>query len=297
MSYANAFKHLDHNLWSIGGNLKYLMGNVGAGVKVNEIYYNLSPSDEFSFINFDATAVAAGGFLVGRGMGLDFGVEYKRMIDNVTFYEPYTRKSGCTHYRYKWKLGAAISDMGLISFGSDAQYVRVRDAEGTIDDFSNTQPQGSDVANYISSSAEEYAELEFKESFMMLTPAAIQLQADYNFENGLYLGGQYTHGVFRRWMMGPKHPHVFVLNPRFETKWFEVALPFSLYNFEEVRSGLMLRFAYLTIGTDKLGTFIGISRVTGADIYVALAYKLFNRPFCEQRNKRRKKNESKCPKF
>lgn len=296
LSYSNAFKHLDHNLWSIGGNLKYLMGNAGAGIKVDQLYYALSPDDEFSFINFDATAVQKAGFLSGRGVGLDFGVEYKHMIDNVTFYEPYTRKAGCTHYRYKWKFGAAITDMGLIRFG-DAEYVRVTNGEGTIDEFTNNQPSGNNISSYVASVQNDAVEIEEKDVFTMLTPAAIQLQADYNFENGLYIGGQYTQGVFRRWMMGPKHPHVLVFNPRFESKWFEVALPFSLYNFEEVRSGIMFRFAYLTIGSDKLGTYLGISRVTGADIYVALAYKLYKRPFCEQRNKRRKKNESKCPKF
>ena len=84
--------------------------------------------------------------------------------------------------------------------------------------------------------------------------------------------------------------------PRFEDQWFEFALPISMFNYEEIRLGAMVRLAYLTIGTDKLGTFLGVSNVTGADIYVALAYKFFKKPFCEKRTKSKNRNQTKCVK-
>ena len=138
--------------------------------------------------------------------------------------------------------------------------------------------------------------VEVSNSFLMLPPTAIHLQGDYNFENKLFLSAQYSYGFFRTRNLGIRHPDIITFVPRFEDKWFEFALPISMFNYEEIRLGAMVRLAYLTIGTDKLGTFLGVSNVTGADIYVALAYKFFKKPFCEKRTKTKNRNQTKCVK-
>lgn len=297
VSYANAFIHKDHDLYIMGGTLNYLIGVAGGGIKIDNIYYALSPSDEFNFIEFSGSAAGAAGWMSGRGFSVNYGLQYKKMIDNVSFYEPFTRKSSCEQYDYKYKIGASITDLGYLTFNKEASHINVENGSGNIDDFSNNSPSGNNLASYIENSVENSVSIEEKESFLMLPPTAIHLQGDYNFENGLFLSAQYTHGLFRRWSMGVKHPHVLSVMPRFENKWFETSIPVSFYNYEELRMGLMFRFAYLTLGTDKLGTIVGLTKVTGYDIYVAFAYKFFKRPFCEKKQKTNKRNRATCPKF
>ena len=55
-----------------------------------------------------------------------------------------------------------------------------------------------------------------------------------------------------------------------KSRWLSASLPVSLLNYEQVRIGLAARLAFLTIGTDNLGSFLGQKRLTGSDFYVAL---------------------------
>ncbi len=58
--------------------------------------------------------------------------------------------------------------------------------------------------------------------------------------------------------------------PRFESRWIDVSLPFSVYEWEEFRVGLAARLAFLTIGTDDLGSILQRSDFNGSDLYFAI---------------------------
>jgi hypothetical protein len=51
--------------------------------------------------------------------------------------------------------------------------------------------------------------------FTLLTPTALNLQADYNFENYFFASLQYTHGFFRRIVTGIQLPHVLNISERY----------------------------------------------------------------------------------
>ncbi len=294
VSYANAFKRLDKDLWIMGGSLKYLRGLSSGGINLNNLYYSLSPNDNFNFIELTGRTGYANGTNVGMGAVIDYGIQYKKMLDNITHYDPFSKTSGCDQYRYKWKVGASITDLGLLRFNKDANFIKVTDASGVVNNFSRNIDSPSGAFDILNSQNNDGVEV--SNSFLMLPPTAIHLQGDYNFENKLFLSAQYSYGFFRTRNLGIRHPDIITFVPRFEDKWFEFALPISMFNYEEIRLGAMVRLAYLTIGTDKLGTFLGVSNVTGADIYVALAYKFFKKPFCEKRTKTKNRNQTKCVK-
>lgn len=300
-NYANAYKRRDHNLWIIGGNLKALIGLNSGGANVNILFYTLSTNDDFRFLELDAMVASSSGIRSGIGMATDVGVQYKKMLDNVTHYAPFTKSSSCKQYDYKWKAGVAVTDLGLLIFNQEAQKIKVKDAQGLIENFNSDGniTNADDLYRILNENITNSESIELSESFISLPPTVLQLQADYNFENGWHLSAQQSLGFFRRNSFGIRHPDLISLVPRFEDKWFEAAFPVSFYNYQEFRLGLMLRFAYLTIGTDKLGTAFGLTDVTGADVYFALAYKLFKQPGCVQKVKKKhlnKRNKTECVK-
>ena len=72
---------------------------------------------------------------------------------------------------------------------------------------------------------------------------------------------------------------------RYETPFFEVSMPYSMYDYYRHRIGFAMRYRYFFAGTDKLGTFVGQGDITGLDVYFGI--KLTNFDF-------KKKNTSLC---
>jgi len=96
----------------------------------------------------------------------------------------------------------------------------------------------------------------------------------------MFISVQYMHGLTPSGTFGIQRPSVLVFTPRYETRRFELAFSFGMYNLQEMRTGLMVRWGPLTIGTDKLGSFMGLSDVTGFDIYGHLAFKIIHQKRC-----------------
>ena len=63
---------------------------------------------------------------------------------------------------------------------------------------------------------------------------------------------------------------------RYETPFFEVAFPYSFYDYYRHRIGVAMRFHGFFIGSDKLGTFVGNGDITGADFYLGLKVNSFD---------------------
>lgn len=280
-SYSNMFYHFAHKSMGIGVTAKYLVGITGAGIKIDEVEYTFENPIEADFLSYIGSAAYGYGYGSGGGFAFDLGFVYKKTLHNVTHYEPYSESSACEPYEYKYKLSAAIIDLGYLNFTQDAVRYDIESGLSSANltgntftfdgfgDFVNTNFPDATKAN----------------SFKMLTPAALNLQADYNYENNYFISGQVMHGFFRRNALGVKRPDVFAISGRYQTKWLEGSLVASLYNYEDFRLGTALRFGYLTIGTDKLLSMIGVWDFYGTDVYFNLRYFFTKRPRCKRKDK------------
>lgn len=291
-TYANAFYHFDHDLMSVGGSFKYLIGITGAGVKVEDLEFNILDPSNARFFEYNGSIGYASGFNSGSGVSTDLGFTYQKMLQNVTYYHPFSKNAACEGYEYKFKLGVSIIDLGYIKFKKEARHF---DIETELEE---SQLNGDEFTfeNFGSFAASEFSNVTEKSEFSVLIPTALNLQADYNFENYFYASAQYTHGFFRRLGMGVQRPHVLNLSGRYERRWFEASLSGSMYNFEDFRTGLALRFAYLTIGTDNLGSMLGFADFYGTDVYFNLRYFMTQKPGCKRRHKKSRRNETRCVK-
>lgn len=207
----------------------------------------------------------------GRGVGLDIGFLY-------------TIEDGSGSYR--WKIGAALLDLGAIRFDQSAQRHRTtpqgQSEVGWADyvDFQGPEDLLPTISRFSEQILGDPDASLVDNQFSMALPSTLTLQADYRLNDFLYLNGALVQGL----PLSATAAHMgtlFALTPRLETPWFGAAAPVTFYQMEEIRYGLNLRLGFLFLGTDDLGSLFGTSRLNSADLYFAL--KLW--PFWNKREK------------
>jgi hypothetical protein len=112
-------------------------------------------------------------------------------------------------------------------------------------------------------------------NFRMGLPGAISIQGDYKIINHLYLNGVFIQRI----PMGVnsiRRNNLMALTPRFEHRWFGFSMPVVLLNYQKLSLGTSLRLAFLTIGSDDVGSFFGKKNLDSSDFYVALKINPFN---------------------
>ncbi|MFT4525649.1 MAG: hypothetical protein ACI9FU_000749 [Granulosicoccus sp.] len=83
------------------------------------------------------------------------------------------------------------------------------------------------------------------------------------------------------------------ITPRYEIKWFEAALPISLYDYRHPQVGLAFRFYNITIGSDNILPFFFPIDVYSGNIYASVKITLFNNPACRTKKNRGGKSKTK----
>ena len=203
----------------------------------------------------------------GNGFALDLGVTYSI--------------EGYSDAIYDWKFGASITDLGWLNFNKNTSAYEVR-----IDDpLSIATAAYQDIQSL--EGAEEYIEYfsfqtlgdssaaNTSNQFRLGLPTAFSLQASKSFGQYAYVDAVFVQGI-------PisnatlQRGSLLALNPRFEHRWFEAALPIVVSNWQRPTVGLSVRLAFLTLGTDHLGSIIGNNDLYGSDFYVALKVNPFS---------------------
>jgi len=209
----------------------------------------------------------------GGGWSMDLGFTYQSRPN-----KGYRRKlkNGAYNKRfedYDFKIGVAILDLGYINMKQNAQlhnYDHVSNNWINVNDFEYTTP--NDELREVSEIfyGDPDASLQ-ADQFVVYLPTALSLQFDYHYKNSWYLNATMVMPVkFTDPQL--KRPTVMAVIPRYESRIFEVNIPFSLYNYKYVRLGLSVRVWDFTIGTEKLGGFFSRRDFTGYDVY--FSYKI-----------------------
>lgn len=294
-SYSNLFYHYDHTSMGFGITAKYLLGITGAALKIDEAELDVQGSAATDFISLSGSTAAAApssGISSGRGFGVDLGFVYKNTLDNVSHYKPFMKSNSCISYDYKYKISAALIDLGFIQFNSGAKKYDF-ESNLTLENFQNNF-RIDDLAGV---SPDLLTSVSETNSFNMYTPVAINAMIDYNFENYFFASGQFISGLFRRFSFGVKRPTIMAISGRYQRKWFEASAKVSTYGHSKLLLGLGLRFAYFTIGSDNLLSYFGVQDFTGTDLYFNLRFFLNKKPGCggKRKGKRyRNRNATKC---
>jgi hypothetical protein len=288
LSYAYMFKKQRRNQWSFGVNLRRLFGFAGVSVVSDNAQYTLIDEETLDIENLDAEIryslpidyttndyPAPGRTFKGRGTAIDLGFTFRK---NRDLPNTRNRKSFCEYdfEDYLYKIGISILDLGGLKFTENAvqhdydkvsvlwqemdtlEYRNINDMAATLSTVFYGDPNASKANT---------------DHITIGMPAALSLQADYNYFGNWHVAG-YMVLPLKLAAHQINRPGQALVSLRYETNYFEVALPVSLYDFEKPRIGLSARLLYFTVGTEKLGGLFGFNDFYGMDIYFSVKFHI-----------------------
>jgi len=269
--------YTNNGVAGFGLNLKYLQGYEAFFVQ-NDASFNLTK------LTGDSIALDQGAFRFGfTNSNTDPDADFQQSRNGSGFGADlgFVYTIGEDERNYKLKLGASILDIGAVRFNKNAEthtvstdqvFVLAEDDYSDIDDIDEAVRQFSfqSLADSLSSRDED--------GFTVWLPGALSLQADVAVVPNIFVNGT----IVQRLPIGEarvERSNLLAVAPRFESRWFSVSVPLSLYNYQRLNVGAAVRLAFLTIGTENLGSFVGRSQFTGTDIYAAVKINPFNLNF------------------
>lgn len=293
LSYSRTVHERYYDKIDFGITVKGLLGYAGVCVNLNEVDKDIVSKNESVIHYLDMTAAVAGPIdytanfadgkvfdenrmVNGYGAGFDIGVTYTRKVDEEECGEI---KMPCTApvVRYVWRLGVSLLDVGAIKFKNNAKVYKlgtdtdktfdIRDLEGT-NNVDELMMRVSDI--FYGDTLKSLA----GNSFMMSLPTAVSVQFDYNFYKKFYVNATLIQPI-QFFEYSSIRPALFVAEPRFESEYFEIGIPVTLYDYEKVYVGTEIRFAFLTVGTHNIFNFLAIGDTYGMDVYVGLKFNLY----------------------
>ncbi len=297
LSYAyNVFKYYNKQL-TVGITLKKLWGYAGVYATSQNFNYillndstinikNMSAETGFSLpIDYNNNSFPnKGPFFRGSGLGMDIGVVY---IKKKRGYQRWNGRELCTqpYEDYNYRIGVSILDIGNLKFKKNAQ---LHAYDNIIRYWKNYDTLNfRNVNNMMQSISKVFygdPTASFKSSTMSIgLPTAISVQVDVHSLRNFYIAGFWIHPL-RSNTHSLRRPAQLAVVPRYETKNFELSLPISIYDYKYTRVGISARFWYITVGTERLGTWLGMANINGLDIYTSIKFNLGVKGNCHYRS-------------
>jgi len=146
---------------------------------------------------------------------------------------------------YVYRIGVSILDIGRVKYTTNAQlhsYDDVSKYWSSLDtlDFFNVNDFISGISNTFYGDPD--ASL-VSNTIKIGLPTALSVQADFSLPNNMYIGGFWIHPI-RLNMNSLRRPAQLAVVPRYETKYFELSLPLSLYEYQYPRVGIAARLLF-----------------------------------------------------
>lgn len=287
LSYAYTFLKKKREIFMGGISLSKFIPLQAAGSKLSNLNAELvDDTTGFVFdIDADNANMVADGVRFSSGFGIDLGFTYERMTAESFHYYPNSGKSNCRKNYYLYKVGISLMDLGRLAFQEEElDYIglKTQNYDWKRQEISQDNLNVFDQFEGDSLITEDISQSSVKKMNKVRLPSYLSLQGEYNvWNNMLYLNLTWVQRFpISSKRFGTTRANSLALTPRFETRFFEAALPLSLYEYRYPQMGLMFRFWFLSIGTDKLLTLLVDSDVYGADIYFALKIPIVYHPKC-----------------
>ncbi len=202
----------------------------------------------------------------GKGWGMDLGVTYKGMFDNVNKYLPHSRNGGCRVVDYRYRLGVSLLDLGYIRYRDDARFADLQERDTiTVDDLFDGDETvlGKDGSKYTA-----------------FLPTALSIQGDFYLADYIYLNARINQRLSFRNSFGVERSNLIAVAPRFESRWISASIPLTLSNYTVPQAGFYLRLGYLAIGSDNILPFMRRGDLRAIDLYFNLNFFIRNSPEC-----------------
>lgn len=285
---------------SIGINARYLQG-------YDAFFFNSNQEVEFQKLS-DALGFPDGDFTYGFATNYDIETEeynFQRNGMGGAFdigFEYWA--GGNDNKNYLFKIGASLLDVGLIRFNQNTQQHQLTEDNFQViyDEFRNVNDE-QEAVELLSQQVFDNSSITYqKDNMSIWLPTSFSVQLDVQPIKHFYLNAT----VMRRIRLeGPmvEHQNSLSFSGRIETRWFELIMPLTYTNDGEAGVGMACRVGPLTVGTDRLHTFVsrtGLSttELSSASVYASLKVRPID---LKGKNKRQynanTKSSVECPKF
>lgn len=280
INYAHILKAEGFSLLSAGANVHYNLGHAGGALQFDALDYTVV--DSVSLVMHEADA--AYGFAMpalnaGTGWGADLGVSYERTMEEADGYMPHRSSGGCDPLRYRYRIGLSLLDLGGIRFHS-GEAGRIGTGTAAIADYTALRIQDASSLDSLLATSTEWSR---ENVFRIGTPTAVALQYDQRLAERAYVALAAVQNISLGGSTRLRRMNSLSLSPRFETRYFEVALPITIQEYDVRRPsvGFMLRLDGLVVGSDHLFPFVNERAVHTVDLYFRLRVLLHRSPFCK----------------
>ena len=268
--------------------LKFILGFDAAYTNLTTFDYELPSSDtlivnnatgEYAHALSDGEKSLAKPFAIrGYGGGIDIGFTYYR--GKVHGSEDCNRTAENLK-KYKYRLGFSVIDIGFVKFNKQSSVFEFKNAS-TVWPGIDTVKFNSIAALDTSISYHFYGDPYQSRTgtkFNIFLPTALSLQFDYCIMPKFYANASIIQAIPLSKYAIVRASQVAVA-VRYETRRFEVTMPFTMYEYKTPHLGLAARYKFFVIGTDRLGSFTGLWDTTGYDLFFG-----FKANICELRKK------------
>ena len=259
--------------YGVINNLTYMIPNVDS-LYVNDMNGTIGFSMPFNAANNTA---AIDPLIKGTGIGFDFGISYLKLNQKTDRGQKSSIWLQGTQQNYLYKVGISLIDVGKINFNKLVQVHEFNNVNNAL--WSGLRTFAPTNFEQILRSAsynllgDSSASLSSKTRISICLPTAASFQFDYNFGDNLFVNATFVQGM-RLGQISVRRPALIALTPRYETRYWEVNLPISFYDFRDPQLGIAIRIFSLVIGTEKLGTFLNLTDVNGMDVYFSLGFNI-----------------------
>lgn len=286
LSYAVDFYERYDSRFTFGATVKGLFGHEGGYLAMKNVDFVIHDTKTVEFNNVDAEIGMAlpvnyetnefnmHPLTKGYGVGLDLGFVFTKK--KSTYNLGNERKICAKPYSdYIYKIGFSIMDLGAITFNQNAEKHSYKDVGLYWEHYDTLRYDG------IRHTLNAYSQAFFGDPTASLTsdririalPTVLSMQFDYHISKSFYVAALWSHPL-KFQLNQLYHPAQISIIPRYENRIVGVSVPLSLFNYLEPRIGLAVRIYSLTIGTDRLGSWMGVSNFSGMDVYVAFKINL-----------------------
>ena len=311
LSYGYVFKDEDEDFIKLGITVKRVVGIYSSHINIEQADYDIvdDPTDlilppnrkkqilRINTLKADYGFTSEGSYKnaklspswllgdqsAGAGWGVDVGIVYEFRPDNrkYTYREKGVAKLDPSKNKYEFRVGVSLLDIGGISY-NNPNYVRNWNVDVNNKIFNSSDVSmidGSDDAYKRINQTIGLDDLNSQNNFSTGLPTSFQINLDYHLKGKFYVNSLWVQGLRSNQSTSMKMPSSLSVTPRWEGKWFEVAMPFVLFdNYNAFAFGIAGRMGPLFLGTDNLGSILNINRPRSTDIYFGLSIPIFRKP-------------------
>lgn len=286
LSYAHIVQAQGFGVLSAGATVRYRIAHAGAALSINDLDMTVVDTAQVDIHSIDgAYAIAMPAVNAGRGWGADLGFTYERSLEEVNGSVPHRPSAGCTPRPYRYRLGLSVLDLGGIHF-RDALAGSVSAGGTVIADHEAVSLEGAEGLDSLFATFSNWSGAT---GARIGAASAVSLQYDQRVTDHVYVASAWLQRLPLRSGFRLRRSNSFSITPRFETRYFELALPVVMHEYDPRRPsvGLALRMGGLVIGSDHLLPIAMRWDTYTADLYFRLRIMLHRSPACKSKGRKR----------